>query len=64
MRHMVRKMVGTLVEVGRGKLVPGDIAGTVCAARSLEIRPDHAAAGTLPGKCGVSGPREFAGFER
>ncbi len=25
MRHMVRKMVGTLVEVGRGKLVPGDL---------------------------------------
>jgi len=25
MRHMVRKMVGTLVEVGRGRLAPGDI---------------------------------------
>jgi tRNA pseudouridine38-40 synthase len=25
MRHMVRKMVGTLVEVGRGKLVPADL---------------------------------------
>ena len=25
MRHMVRKMLGTLVEVGRGKLVPGDL---------------------------------------
>jgi tRNA pseudouridine38-40 synthase len=25
MRYMVRKMVGTLVEVGRGKLAPGDI---------------------------------------
>lgn len=25
LRYMVRKMVGTLVEVGRGKLAPGDI---------------------------------------
>jgi tRNA pseudouridine38-40 synthase len=25
LRHMVRKMVGTLVDVGRGKLVPGDL---------------------------------------
>jgi tRNA pseudouridine38-40 synthase len=25
MRHMVRKMVGTLVEVGRGKLVPAEL---------------------------------------
>jgi tRNA pseudouridine38-40 synthase len=27
MRHMVRKMVGTLVEIGRGKLAPADMAG-------------------------------------
>ena len=26
MRHMVRKIMGTLMEVGRGKLAPGDIA--------------------------------------
>ena len=25
LRYMVRKMVGTLLEVGRGKLTPGDI---------------------------------------
>jgi tRNA pseudouridine38-40 synthase len=42
LRHMVRKMVGTLVEIGRGKLAPGDIAGL------FEMRDRSKCGATMP----------------
>jgi tRNA pseudouridine38-40 synthase len=42
MRHMVRKMVGALVEVGRGKLVPEDLP------KLLALRDRSKSAGTMP----------------
>ncbi len=40
LRYMVRKMVGTLLHVGQGKLTPDDIDRLVRVARPLEVRPD------------------------
>ena len=42
MRHMVRKIMGTLMEVGRGKLAPGDIAGL------FELRDRSKSGPTMP----------------
>ena len=42
MRHMVRKMMGTLMEVGRAKLAPGDIAGL------FELRDRAKSGPTMP----------------
>ena len=42
LHHMVRNVVGTLIEVGRGKLLPLDIA------RILEVRERSAAGPTVP----------------
>lgn len=42
LRHMVRNIVGTLVEVGRGKLVPADLSGI------LEARDRSQAGPTAP----------------
>ncbi|HET6516262.1 MAG TPA: tRNA pseudouridine(38-40) synthase TruA [Thermodesulfovibrionales bacterium] len=44
LRHMVRNIVGTLVEVGRGKLTPQDIRGI------LEARDRKCAGPTAPAK--------------
>ena len=44
MRHMVRKMVGTLVEVGRGRLVPSDLPGLMALrdrSKSGATMPPH-----------------------
>lgn len=44
MRHMVRKITGTLMEVGRGKLAPGDIAELFALrdrSRSGPTMPPH-----------------------
>jgi tRNA pseudouridine38-40 synthase len=44
LRGMVRSMVGTLVEVGRGRLVPGDVALILAArdrARAGPTAPPH-----------------------
>jgi len=50
LRHMVRKIVGTLLEVGRGRLTPADIP------RLLELRDRSHAGPTVPaqGLCLVS----------
>jgi tRNA pseudouridine38-40 synthase len=50
LRHMVRKIVGTLVEVGRGRLTPADIP------RLLELRDTSRSGPTVPpqGLCLVS----------
>ena len=45
LRYMVRKMVGTLLDVGRGRLVPEDIDHLFELVDSLQIRADGAAAG-------------------
>jgi len=42
MRHMVRKMMGTLMEVGRGKLVPADLP------KLLALRDRSKSGGTMP----------------
>jgi tRNA pseudouridine38-40 synthase len=44
MRHMVRKMLGALVEVGRGKLVPGDLPELIALrdrSKSGPTMPPH-----------------------
>jgi tRNA pseudouridine38-40 synthase len=44
MRHMVRKMVGTLVDVGRGKLAPSDLPGLLTMrdrSKSGPTMPPH-----------------------
>lgn len=46
LRYMVRNIVGTLIEVGRGKLVPGDIS------RILDQR-DRSQAGPTAAACGL-----------
>jgi tRNA pseudouridine38-40 synthase len=46
LRHMVRNIVGTLVEVGRGKLSPDEIPGIIHAK-------DRAAAGETAPACGL-----------
>jgi len=50
LRHMVRKIVGTLLEVGRGRITPGDIP------RLLELRDRSHSGPTVPaqGLCLVS----------
>ncbi len=50
LRHMVRKIVGTLLEVGRGRLTPADIP------RLLEVRDRSQSGPTVPaqGLCLVS----------
>ncbi len=40
LRHMVRNMVGTLVDVGRGKLAPSDLAGILAARDRSEAGPN------------------------
>lgn len=44
LHHMVRNLVGTLVDVGRGQLAPGDVA------RILEARSRSAAGATAPAR--------------
>ena len=46
MRYMVRKMVGTLLDVGRGKLKAGDIRGIIEAK-------DRARSGATAGAAGL-----------
>jgi tRNA pseudouridine38-40 synthase len=44
LRHMVRKMVGTLVEVGRGRLAPSDVPGLLAMrdrSKSGPTMPPH-----------------------
>ncbi len=44
LRHMVRKMVGTLVEVGRGRLAPNDLPGLLAMrdrSKSGPTMPPH-----------------------
>jgi tRNA pseudouridine38-40 synthase len=46
LRHMVRAMVAAMVEVGRGKLTPENIA-TILAGRNRQAAPANAPAGGL-----------------
>jgi tRNA pseudouridine38-40 synthase len=45
LRHMVRNMVGTLIEVGRGKLAPSDIARILAARDRSQAGPTAPAQG-------------------
>jgi len=54
LRYMVRKIVGTLLDVGRGKLTP-EVFRASSIARPFEIGPDGAAAGALSCRGRVSG---------
>jgi tRNA pseudouridine38-40 synthase len=45
LRHMVRTMVGTLVEVGRGRLAPSDLARILGSRRRSEAGPTAPAHG-------------------
>ena len=59
LRYMVRKMVGTIIDVGRGRVKPEDITALFAHARPFEIRANHAAAGLVSGGSGISGGWEF-----
>ena len=48
LRYMVRKIVGTLIEVGKGRLAPGGYSAIVRAARPVALRADRAAGRPLP----------------
>ena len=50
LRHMVRNIVGTLVEVGRGRRPPGVDGGGARVARPRRARADGAADGPVPGQ--------------
>jgi tRNA pseudouridine38-40 synthase len=56
LRYMVRKMVGTLLEVGRGRLLPEDID------RLYELKDRSKSGPTVPpqGLCMVSAEHEEA----
>ena len=58
LRYMIRKMVGTIVDVGRGKLTPDDIP------RLMDLRDRSKSGPTMPpqGLClaEVEYPSEFA----
>jgi tRNA pseudouridine38-40 synthase len=45
LRHMVRNIVGTLIDVGRGKLVPGDIPRILAARDRAQAGPTAPAQG-------------------
>jgi tRNA pseudouridine38-40 synthase len=45
LRYMVRNIVGTLIEVGRGKLAPGDIPGVLAARDRRQAGPTAPAQG-------------------
>jgi tRNA pseudouridine38-40 synthase len=45
LRYMVRNIVGTLIEVGRGRLVPGDIPGILAACDRTQAGPTAPAQG-------------------
>ena len=49
MRFMVRKMVGTLLDVGRGKLVPDDIPPPLSTSRPLQVRTNRPSARPVHG---------------
>ena len=49
LRGMVRSLVGTMVEVGRGKAPPIEAGGTAGQRRPPPGRPHGAAPGALPG---------------
>ena len=49
LRHMVRKIVGALLEVGRGRIQPCGHSSAPGTARPDAVRPHSSAAGTLPG---------------
>ncbi len=53
LRGMVRALVGTLVEVGRGKRQPEDMARLLASGRPPAGRSGRAGRGTLPGGGGV-----------
>ncbi len=58
---MVRKMVGTLMEIGRGRFSARDALQEIFASRDRsKIGADHAAAGAVPGKRGVFAHAEIA----
>ncbi len=48
LRYMVRKIVGTLIEVGKGRLAPPGHSETVRAARPFALRADRATRRPLP----------------
>ncbi len=54
LRYMVRKIVGTLLEVGRGRLFVRRYSGAVRGPRPLPLRPHGAARRPLPGGPGIS----------
>ena len=45
LRYMVRNIVGTLIEVGRGKLVPADVLDVIAARNRMLAGPTAPAQG-------------------
>jgi tRNA pseudouridine38-40 synthase len=45
LHHMVRNMVGTLMEVGRGRIAPGDVPGILAARDRTQAGPTAPAQG-------------------
>ena len=60
LRYMVRKIVGTLIEVGKGRLAPGDIPRIFEAARPLALRPHGPCRRAVPRLARVSRSHGFA----
>ena len=50
LRHMVRNIVGTLVDVGMRRWAPEAIGSHSGVARSGPRRPDRSSAGLVPGR--------------
>lgn len=58
LRHMVRTMVGTLIEVGRGRLAPDDLTRILDSRSRVEAGPTAPAHGLTLWRV------DYAGFER
>ena len=58
LRYMVRKMMGTLLDVGRGKLKPENIEKLYELRGPVEVRADGAAARVVHGEGGARGEVE------
>ena len=60
LHHMVRNLVGTMLDVGRGHLAAARDSGDSCRAQPRCSRTDRSGAGVVSCFGGVSSERRFA----